>query len=206
MRVCALIYNILTGPVHRLSDNTALILPVRRGRLHPDPAVLHIPCRPNHRIALKRFILPSRLIGTVTAVALALTAFTAAPAHADRDRNTRIAATVLGLAVEGALIHENNKDKREQSRKPRTVTKNHSYVQHRPAPHRVNRNVLPQNCLRSYQTRQGQAHMFGRRCLEKNYRAAHRLPQNCAIQVRTDRGLRGGYDARCLRRNGYSFG
>jgi hypothetical protein len=70
----------------------------------------------------------------------------------------------------------------------------------------VHRNVLPQNCLRSYQTRQGQGQMFGRRCLEQNYRAANRLPQNCAIQIRTDRGVRAGYDARCLRRSGYSFG
>jgi len=160
-----------------------------------------------------RFTLPRRLVNTVAAAALALTALGAVPAHADRDRNARIAATVLGLAVVGAIIHQNKRDKRQQpvsQPKPRAVIQNRNHfqphLQPRPLPQRVTRNVLPQNCLRSYRTRQGQGQMLDRRCLEQNYRAANRLPQNCAIQVRTDRGLRNGYDARCLQRNGYSFG
>lgn len=165
-----------------------------------------------------RFTLPSRLIGTVTAAAMALTTFTAAPAHADDKRTARIAATVLGLAVLGAIIHDNKQDKKAQHntyRQPvqkKVYTQRHNnrvqqrgHVQPRPLPQRVDRKQLPQNCLRSFDTRQGKAHMFGRRCLERNYRAAHRLPQNCAITVRTYDGRRSGYDARCLRRNGYSL-
>jgi hypothetical protein len=47
--------------------------------------------------------------------------------------------------------------------------------------------------------------MFGRRCLENNFRHANRLPQQCAQQIRTHRGTRYGYDARCLRGAGYSL-
>jgi len=166
-----------------------------------------------------RFMFPTRLIGTVTAVAMAFTTVAAAPAHADDRRNARIAATILGLAVVGAIIHDKKKDKKQERQVHRAPVQNNKVykerrkeavrhrgtVQPRPLPQRINRKQLPQNCLRSFETRQGRAHMFGRRCLERNYRAANRLPQNCAITIRTDRGKRAGYDARCLRRNGYTL-
>lgn len=83
----------------------------------------------------------------------------------------------------------------------------HGYSQPepRPLPRRVDRKQLPQNCFRSFETRNGPAHMFARRCLERNYKFAHRLPQDCARRVRTREGTRAGFDARCLRRNGYSL-
>lgn len=177
-----------------------------------------------------RFMLPSRLIGTVSAVAIAMTSLIAAPAHADDRQAARIAAALLGLAVVGAIINENKKDKRDDHVVHRQPTQNkahktyrqreqkrvynqhqngrvqqYGHVQPRPLPQRVDRKLLPQNCFRSFETRQGTTHMFGRRCLERNYRAAHRLPQSCAITVRTYDGRRSGYDARCLRRNGYSL-
>ena len=160
-----------------------------------------------------RFTLPSRLIGTFTAAAIALTALGAAPAYAGPDdhRAARIAAAILGIAVVGAIINDRKQDKREERKAYREPVRQHGYdkprprIHAKPLPQRVNRKQLPGECLRSYQTRRGQAHMFGRRCLEKNYRAVNRLPQNCAMQVRTDRGPRAGFDARCLRRNGYSL-
>jgi hypothetical protein len=45
--------------------------------------------------------------------------------------------------------------------------------------------------------------MFGRKCLNNNYRHADRLPRQCLDVVRTDRGQRRGYEARCMRQNGY---
>jgi hypothetical protein len=155
-----------------------------------------------------RFMLPSRFIATLTAVAIAMTAVSAAPAHADDRRAARTAATILGLAVVGALIHDATKDKDERyvEPQPRRHVQPRPRVEPRPLPRRVDRKILPQQCLRSYPTRHGNTHMFGRRCLEQNYRAVNRLPQNCTVRIRTDRGPRAGYDARCLRRNGYSLG
>ncbi|WP_298859319.1 hypothetical protein [uncultured Sulfitobacter sp.] len=148
---------------------------------------------------------PTRLIGTFTAVAIAVTTFTAAPAYADNDRAARTIATLLGLAVVGKIIHDNNKDRSDGhvtvNRRSHEVGR--GTVKPRPLPRRVGRAALPSQCFRSFQTRRGQVNMFVRRCLERNYRAVHRLPQNCAQRVRTDRGIRAGFDARCLRRNGY---
>jgi hypothetical protein len=159
-----------------------------------------------------RFTFPSRLIGTFTAAVIALTSL-GAPAYAGSDdrRAARIAATILGIAVVGSILNDRKHDKRDERKGHREPVRKHGYDQPRhtvhpkPMPHRVDRKLLPGNCLRSYDTRRGQVNMFGRRCLEKNYRAVNRLPQNCAIQVRTDRGQRSGFDARCLRHNGYSL-
>ncbi|MEH6674042.1 MULTISPECIES: hypothetical protein [unclassified Sulfitobacter] len=69
----------------------------------------------------------------------------------------------------------------------------------------ANAKLLPKQCFQSFDTRRGQVLMFGRRCLENNFRHADRLPQQCAQQIRTHRGTRNGYDARCLRGAGYSL-
>ena len=53
---------------------------------------------------MMRFIFPSRFVMAVTAVALAVTTFTAAPAQAQEDyRAGQAIATILGLAVVGAM-------------------------------------------------------------------------------------------------------
>jgi hypothetical protein len=177
-----------------------------------------------------RYTFSSRFIGTVTAAALAVTAITAAPAYADRDdRAARAIATILGLAVVGAIINDNRHDKkarrnehvqpvrkkhanivrkqhnngyvqRRQQVQPKSLPKR---VQRKSQPSRVNQKLLPQRCFNSVNTRRGQVHMFGRRCLERNYRAVNRLPQQCFQRVRTSQGTRTGFDARCLRQNGY---
>jgi hypothetical protein len=161
------------------------------------------------------FTLPSRLIGTLTAAAIALGTFGAAPAFADSDRNARVIATILGLAVVGKIIHDNKKKKDEvvaqrYDKAPRqgfSSAPRHGYdnrrVQPKPLPRRVDNRLLPGNCLRSFQTRHGQVQMFGQRCLQQNYRFVNQLPRNCAQTIRTDRGNRAGYDARCLSQKGY---
>lgn len=158
-----------------------------------------------------RFMLPSRLVTTLTAAAIAMTAFTAVPAYADRDdRAARAIATILGLAVVGAIIND-RKHERERRRDTHAapVRRPHGYVQPRTRvqpktlPTRVDRKLLPQQCFRSFNTRRGQVRMFGRRCLERNYRYVNRLPQNCFQRIRTNEGKRAGFGARCLRQNGY---
>ena len=210
MRRSAQIYNIQLRWQQVLSNNRALLLPV----LYPRAQVVFTPQHltdvppSNQRKSLMRFTLPTRFIATLTVVAIAVTAVSAAPAHADDRRVARTAAAILGLAVVGALIHDANKDRSDKyvEPQPRRHVQPRPRVEPRPLPRRVNRKILPQQCLRSYPTRHGNTHMFGRRCLEQNYHASNRLPQNCAVRIRTDRGARTGYDARCLSRSGYSLG
>ncbi|QUJ76448.1 hypothetical protein KDD17_16450 [Sulfitobacter albidus] len=176
-----------------------------------------------------RLALSSRFLSTLAATALALTAFTAAPAYADDDRTARALATILGLAIVGKIIHDERKDDKEKRKarqqvyKPQAHTHRHGHLTHRhhdgqvrhshrshqpkprPLPRRVDRKQLPKHCFRSYDTRQGTAYMFGRRCLERSYQFVNRLPQACAQRIRTYDGKRRGYNARCLRRNGYSL-
>lgn len=163
-----------------------------------------------------------KFIATVTAASIALTALGAVPAFADNYRAERALAAILGLAVVGAIVHENRKDKKKQPvqvhGKPKHHGhqghhghKNHGYAQNppvyhpepRPLPNRVNRKLLPQQCFRSMETRHGKVRYFGQRCLNRNYDFVHRLPQVCNYTFRTHKGDRRGYEARCLRDWGY---
>ncbi|WP_255200106.1 hypothetical protein [Sulfitobacter sp. HGT1] len=170
-----------------------------------------------------------KFIATIAAVSIAITGFTATPAAAgDRNRDlARIAAGVLGVAIIGKIIHDNNKDRRDQAhvnqgRTNRDHVVTRQQVQPRPLPQKYRKQkqhqhqqqrhqqrqyhdskLLPQHCFKSYDTRRGQVLMFGGRCLQNNFRYANRLPQYCAQTIRTLQGKRRGYDARCLRGEGY---
>jgi hypothetical protein len=160
-----------------------------------------------------------RFIATITAAAIAITAIGALPAAADERDTARALAAILGLAVVGKIIHDNRKDDRVQRHQPAPVyrQKQHKqqvynppryqnqHVQPRPLPQRVDRKLLPGQCLRSFDTRGGKVRMFGRKCLNNNYQYTRRLPQQCLQVFRTNRGDRQGYEARCLRQNGYSL-
>lgn len=139
-----------------------------------------------------------QFIGLVTAAAIAITGFTAVPARAGEDEVGAAIAALLGLAIVGAVIHEKKKDKKKRH----TV---HTPVHPKPLPKRVNRKLLPQHCLRSFNTDRGYRRMFGQRCLNKSYHHVHSLPHTCHREIYTDRGWRGGYSARCLNRHGYQL-
>ncbi len=68
------------------------------------------------------------------------------------------------------------------------------------------RYVLPEQCLRTFNTFDGPRRAFGGRCLDRNFRFANRLPNHCERRIRTDRGNRFVFSPRCLRRNGYVIG
>ena len=57
-----------------------------------------------------RFTLHHKFIASIAAAAVAITAFTAAPAAAgDRNRDlAKIAAGILGVAIVGKIIHDKN--------------------------------------------------------------------------------------------------
>ncbi|MFT7134386.1 hypothetical protein [Sulfitobacter sp.] len=162
-----------------------------------------------------------KFIATIAALSIAITGLSATSAAAgDRNRDlARIAVGVLGVAIVGKIIHDNNKDRQNREHanqghvnRGHVVTRDR--VQPRPLPQkyreqkrhqRQDSKLLPQSCFRSYDTRRGQVVMFGSRCLQKNFRHANRLPQHCAQTIRTFQGTRSGYDARCLRGAGYSL-
>lgn len=153
-----------------------------------------------------------KFIATVSAAAIALTAMGAAPAYADDRDAARALAAILGIAVVGALIHDNNKKKKRKVHRQAPVYNQPLYnqpaykqqrIKPRPLPQRANRKLLPQRCFRSVDTRQGTYRMFGQRCLNKHYRHVNSLPQRCQYTFRTYDGKRRGYEARCLRDAGY---
>lgn len=143
-------------------------------------------------------------LSAVAILSIVLTGFAPAPARAADDDVARTLAVILGLAVLGAAIaHDDDRDRDRVTRydnyRPRPG------IAPRPLPHRVQRKVLPQECLRSFRTRDGRARMFTKRCLERNYRYTKSLPRDCRVRVKTDRGTRHGYGARCLNRRGYTI-
>lgn len=167
-----------------------------------------------------------KFIATIAVASIAVTAFTAKPAAADNKDLARIAAGVLGVAIIGKIISDNNKrnDQRGQvvtrhNTHPAPVYRapqasQHGKLRPRPLPQgygngkhrgRANAKLLPQHCFQNFQTHRGSVQMFTSRCLQQNYRHAHTLPQHCAQQIRTRHGDRFGYDARCLRGAGYSL-
>lgn len=128
-------------------------------------------------------------IAVILAAALTLTSFSAAPARADTDD---VAKVLLGLAVIAgiAAVADQRRDRRRaraaQQQQPR-----YDYSK-----------VLPQRCLRTFDTYNGQRQGFGRRCLER--RAGHiDLPRRCERRVITERGHRTIYPLRCMRRQGF---
>lgn len=153
-------------------------------------------------------------IALIVISAIAITGFSAAPAQAGQKDLNRALAALAGLAVLGVVIHEVRKDDRKESR--RSVDRRYDRDDHliervypgrpvKPLPRRVERKLLPQDCLRSVDAKDGRLHVFGRRCLKRNYAYADRLPEKCERRFRAGGEKRVGYEARCLRREGYAL-
>ena len=153
-----------------------------------------------------------KFIATIAAASILITGFAAAPARANQDDLGRALAALLGVAIVGVVIHENKKKKKQRAHvQPAPRHKIHKPIQKRrhikprTLPRRVSEHLLPGRCLRSFETRRGNARIFGERCLERHYGFTHRLPQHCERRIRTDRGPRFGFGARCLRKQGYKL-
>ncbi|MEQ6203145.1 hypothetical protein ABMC88_08805 [Sulfitobacter sp. HNIBRBA2951] len=181
------------------------------------------------------FSFPPRFVATVTAATIAITSMGAVPAYANEDyRAARAVATLLGIAVIGSILNDRNDGHKEPRKAYREPVRTQGHVQrhrhgaqthahsngrgshtHRstnnprtspkPLPRRVKRKLLPQNCLRSFDTRNGRTRLFTQACLRRNYAHINSLPKKCFRGVRTDQGKRKGFDARCLNRAGYSL-
>ena len=152
------------------------------------------------------------LIAGITALSLTLS--TAAPAQAQGVNSEDVGKLLVGLAtiaVIGAAI-ENNRESRPNRSTPVHDTPSWSGINsnsgwsdlnRRHSDTRQARRILPHACLRTVDTRFGQHRIFGRRCLEHNYRHVNRLPDRCAVRLYTNDGPRRGYDPLCLREQGY---
>ena len=55
-----------------------------------------------------------KFIATIAAASILITGFAAAPARANQDDLGRALAALLGVAIVGAVIHENKKKKKQQ--------------------------------------------------------------------------------------------
>ena len=56
-----------------------------------------------------------KFIATVVATSILFTGFAAAPARANQEDVGRALATLIGIAIVGAVIHDSNKDKKSNS-------------------------------------------------------------------------------------------
>ena len=128
----------------------------------------------------------------VLSLTLALTALSPTTAAAQVSDEDAIAGILALLFIGAAVHHSRNSNDRlapavEPTRQPR------------------NWRVLPEECLRSVDTRRGNSvRMFTQRCLTNNYNFTNRLPQECHVRVRTDNGQRRqGYSAQCMRNAGF---
>ena len=152
-----------------------------------------------------------QFIAIVVTTAVAITGISAAPARAGQDDVAKALAALAGLAVLGVVIH-NARDDDKKARRPVTDRRYGPDDRFReearvgvgswPHPRRVDRKLLPQQCLRKVKGKDGRLHVFGQRCLKRNYRYAKKLPRKCVRRYLTERGVRSGYEARCLSRRG----
>jgi hypothetical protein len=136
-----------------------------------------------------------RFIATVTAASIAITTLGAVPAAAGDRETARAVAAILGFAVVGKIIHDNNKkdrvhqqQQRVHKQQPRQVYKQPRYeekqVHPRPLPKRVSRKLLPGECLRSFNTRHGKVRMFGRKCRASVWTWCVRIAVSAAVMRR----------------------
>lgn len=140
------------------------------------------------------------MIKTLTAITLSLslafTSVTATPAHAELSDDEAVG--IIALLLFGAAIaaSNNTNDDRADTVRDRG---------HRPERRGdASWREIPAQCLTTVTTRRGdQVRMFGRRCLNNNYRFVNRLPERCEISVRGRNNMRHGYVPRCLRNEGF---
>lgn len=149
-----------------------------------------------------------KLLAPALALLIALGVATPRPAHAQNGET--IVGVIVGVAAL-ALIAKAIEDNREEEKaRAQRATRHHS----KPNQTRLHRHghqsriynrarVLPDQCFRTIETRNGVRRIFGQRCLQRNGVNTARLPSTCAYQIRTQRGIRTVYGGRCLRQNGW---
>jgi hypothetical protein len=139
------------------------------------------------------------------AATLALTSLGTAPAYAGNDDLKRILGGVATVIILGATYdHLRDKNRREQP-----ATRRHDPQPDHRDRHDRDRHarIVPEQCLRTAETRQGTVRYFARPCLRQTMRNVNALPNACAFEVRErhNRPIT-GYAPRCLRDYGWRRG
>ncbi|WP_299349500.1 hypothetical protein [uncultured Shimia sp.] len=144
-----------------------------------------------------------KFIATIVATAIAVTGIASAPARADSDD---IAKLLFGAAAIYAISRAVKDDKSRVSTTSRDYPPyaRRPDLKPRPLPDRARRFApIPANCLKYHETNRGTVRMIGQRCVNRNYRHAHRLPEACHFKTKTYNGKRQGYRPKCLRKHGF---
>jgi len=139
------------------------------------------------------------LISDVVAAAIALPSLGTAPAQANNEVVKRLLGGQATVIIRGAT-HDHL---RARSRDGQSVTRHAPQPQHQPGRHA---RIVPAQCLRSTQTRQGRMKYFARPCLRHTMHNVDRLPAACAFGVRGEGRPITGYSPRCLRDHGWRRG
>jgi len=149
-----------------------------------------------------------RFISFIAAAAIAITALGAAPAYADDRDLAKALAAILGVAVIGKIIHDNNKKKREQvvSRNapppvysaPRPRSRHHDRYD-QPRPRHAYEQLRPRQTYEPPRPRQQVPHVQPRPL--PRHVDSKLLPGQCFRSVDTRRGTYQVFGVSCLKQN-----
>ena len=135
-------------------------------------------------------LLSRPLVAIAIAASLVLSPMTTAPAqaHTPHTSNDGFVAALVALGLIGIIIANENGKNDAGYDVPRSKR-------------------LPAQCLKTFRTVNGPQTLFGKRCLDNNFRWAYRLPQQCLRTIRVWKNgrlrTRDAYAPNCLTRYGY---
>lgn len=149
-----------------------------------------------------------KFMATVLAASIAMSAISAVPAMAKPSNGVRVLQGLAALYIISRVVKDNKTHRQPEAtsrgRNRHTTqtpsrSRNHWDKPARPQRHSLN---LPNRCLKTFYTRQGETRAYGAHCVNKQAPRLS-LPQQCKRRISTDRGRRNVYGPNCLRQHGY---
>lgn len=157
------------------------------------------------RLMCRALMMPL-LVAAITLSPVTTAPSFAGPRKSNDDSNVNaLIATLLGLAVVGAVIsHKKNNDDRDTGRSQRGGHREFDRDRLQVNPDYL----LPGKCLRKFKTQFGKERYWGRNCLQKRYGNVGSLPKSCreTIVAKNKSGVwvsRKVYEPHCMRQAGY---
>lgn len=108
---------------------------------------------------------------------------------------------LLGLGVLMAVASNGEKERRAVEPKP--AERSYTLRDDRSRVFDRRLRILPEDCLRVYDTTRGDLRAFPETCLRHEGVATTRLPDDCALTLRARSGIQRAWDARCLAGSGW---
>lgn len=164
-----------------------------------------------------------RIVTAATALAIALSSFTAAPAAAQDKQGPDPMALMLGLAAIGVIAHQVDKNRDKDNDKDKKNS-NYYYDDRNEGRHnshnggrddwrhdnrhdnrgnqRVDRRkLIPGQCVVQARVNGRNTNVVSEQCFRRSQGA--NLPGACEFEIRTNRGRQDVYGVNCLRDRGY---